>query len=470
MRTVRQPLESSPDVRTLAVRLLGELEASENGPTLDALLARVENARAVAGRRDRALLNAIVFGVLRTRGRLDHILARCTNLPWHAVDPPVQNALRVGLFQIVALDRIPTSAAVSTAVEAVRAAGAPRAAAFVNAVLRRAAARHAAIPPPDPKVEPLRAAAVAGSLPEWLVGRWRERYGAEATDALIIHLNAIPPLTLRANTLKTGRAELAAALAACAERVELSPHAPEAVIVTGLEPRLTETAAFRDGWFQVQDEAAQLVSLLLDPRPGEAVLDACAGRGGKTGHLAQLMGNTGRLVAVDRHPRRVEALGREIERLGIRCAEVRSLDWEAPESAAGLGSFDRILLDAPCSGLGTLRRNPDIRWRASESGLERHGRIQAALLDAAAASLKPGGILVYAVCSPEPEETVAVVDAFLSRRPQFRLATDLGRHAAALRPFLDRRGCLQTYPAAGYMDGFFAARLELAHPLRKEAP
>jgi 16S rRNA (cytosine967-C5)-methyltransferase len=470
MTAKRKPLNQAADARTLAVRVLNALESPGARRTLDDLLAEVEGLTAVRLRRDRALLNAIVFGVLRARGRLDHILSRLSKIPWSKVDLPVKNVLRVGLFQMTDLSRIPASAAVNTSVDIARAGTAPHAAAFVNAVLRKAAAAHAAIPFPDPMADRIRARAVCGSLPEWLAARWLDRYGAEKADALIAAVNAIPPLTLRVNTLRAGRPELIAALANEAERVEPSAVAPDGVLVWGLERHLTATQPFREGWFQVQDEAAQLVGLLLDPRPGEAVLDACAGRGGKTGHLAQLMRDQGRLTAVDRHPGRLEQLAGELKRLGIRSASALPWDWEGAAPPDALGRFDRVLLDAPCSGLGTLRRNPDIRWRASESELARHGRIQGRLLERAAACVKPGGTLVYAVCSPEPEETTAVVEAFLERHPEFRRARDPSGFQAALHPFLDASGALQTHPAAGYMDGFFAVKLEMRTQLKKEAP
>lgn len=453
----KRPLGAA-DARTLAVILLTEL--AKGRQTLDALLEERDGAEPIRLQQDRDLFNALVFGVLRWRGRLDHILSRFSKTPLPKVDPAVLNILRVGLFQMTHLDRIPASAAVNTAVNITKTLETPWVAPFVNAVLRKAAVGHAAVEFPPPDSAPDRSLATRHSLPQWLASRWLARYGAEAAERLCESINRIPPLTLRANTLRTGREELIRALAAEAQGAVNTDVAPEAVSVAGLRRRLTELTAFREGWFQVQDESAQLVSLMLAPQPGETVLDACAGRGGKTGHLAQLMGAQGCITAVDRSAARLSLLKEEMQRLGVLNVAPRQWDWEEGPDPGGIGRFDRVLIDAPCSGLGTLRRNPDIKWSASEKELGRHGEIQLRLLERAAACLKPGGVLVYAVCSPEPEETDEVVAAFLARSPSFGIDPDPGLLPPAAAAFLDSRGCLQIYPHVSYMDGFFAVRLK----------
>jgi 16S rRNA (cytosine967-C5)-methyltransferase len=347
---------------------------------------------------------------------------------------------------------------VHTAVDMAKAVSAPWVAAFVNAVLRRAAAEHSAVSFPDIGSVPAQALAAERSFPHWLMQRWVERYGAATTALLCDAVNTIPPLTVRVNTLKASRADLMAALESAAEQVEAADLAPEGIRVRGLQRRLTDLAVFQQGWFQVQDEAAQLVSRLLDPQPGEKVLDACAGRGGKTGHLAQLMQNRGELVAMDASAGRLAQLETELQRLGISNASIRIADRQGPAGDDFRGRFDRILVDAPCSGLGTLRRNPDIKWSAGERDLKRHRNTQLKLLEQSAHGLKPRGIMVYAVCSPEPEETVQVVEAFLASHPAFQVDRDL-HVPEPVRAILDSAGFLQTYPDLRYMDGFFAARL-----------
>jgi len=462
--TSRRPSSQQPasphragDPRLQAVRLLVELQRGRR--TLDALMDRMEAGESLRDSRDRDLLNAIVFGVLRWRGRLDYLIARFSKTPLGKIDPFILNILRTGLFQLIFLTRIPPSAAVHTAVEMAKSLSAPWVASFVNAVLRKAAAEHASVPFPDPLKEPVKALATTWAFPEWLVERWIGRYGSDAAALLCESINAIPPLALRTNTLKTCRPDVMAALAAEADGVEATGVAPDGIRVQGLRTRLTDLTAFRQGWFQVQDEAAQLVSLLLAPQPGETVLDACAGRGGKTGHLAQLMANQGVLAAMDQSAARLEQLREEMRRLGVSNVSIIEADLGQPASQDRGGRFDRVLLDAPCSGLGTLRRNPDIKWAAGKQDLQRYHTLQLALLERAAERLKPPGVLVYAVCSPEPEESVNVVRAFLAKNPEFLPDDDMPDLPEPIRELLDPQGFLQTYPHLRYMDGFFAARL-----------
>jgi 16S rRNA (cytosine967-C5)-methyltransferase len=369
--------------------------------------------------------------------------------------------LRVALFQMLFLTRIPPSAAVHSAVESAKAMAGPWVAPFVNAVLRRAGSQHSAVGYPDRKIMPVQSLAIEASCPEWLVARWVERYGIQATADLCASINRLPPLTLRANTLKASRNEILASTRSSAVEAAPTGVAPDGVIINGLKASLCDLDAFRRGWFQVQDEAAQLVTLLLDPQPGDTVLDACAGRGGKTGHIAQLMKDRGSLVALDQSTARLSQLRDEMRRLGVSMVSICEADLMQPDACNSLRPFDRILLDAPCSGLGTMRRNPDIKWSAQEKDLKRHRGVQTRLLQQVSAWLKPGGTIVYSVCSPEPEETVEVVEAFISKNPEFQVDREAERLPEAMRSMIDSHGFLQTYPHLSYMDGFFAARLKI---------
>ncbi len=229
----------------------------------------LEAAADLRDSRDRDLLHALVFGVLRWRGRLDYLIGRFSKTPLSKIDPPILNVLRMGLFQLVFLTRIPPSAAVHTAVDLAKSMSAPWVGAFVNAVLRKAAAEHATVGFPDPRVEPVKALAAIWAFPEWLVKRWIDRYGREPTAALCESINSIPPLTLRVNTLKMSRSDVLAVLSSEADQVEAAPAGPDGIRVHGPRKRLTALTGFQQGWFQVQDEAAQMVSLLLAPRPGK---------------------------------------------------------------------------------------------------------------------------------------------------------------------------------------------------------
>jgi 16S rRNA (cytosine967-C5)-methyltransferase len=445
------------DPRTKALSILSNLDSGH--ATLDALMERQEAAGGFGDRRDRSLLNALVYGVLRWRGRLDHILAGFSKTPLQKVDPLILNILRLGLFQIIYLDRVPASAAVNSSVNMAKKNAPAWVAGYVNALLRRSAAEHRRVAFPPPEADPILALATAGSFPYWLVKRWIKRYGVETTQRLCEALNRIPPICVRANRLKVDREALIDALRGEVEDAGPGCQAPEAVVFTRPPASIPELAAFKEGKFQVQDEAAQLVTLLLDPQPRETVLDACAGLGGKTGHAAACMQNRGRILAWDKDPKKLQKLSREMQRLGVDIVTSEARDLQQAPPAQLQGSFDRILLDAPCSGLGTIRRNPDIKWAGRKNELSRLGEAQRRLLAHLAGLLKPGGVMVYAVCSLEPEETEEPVHWFLKNRPEFAIDRDAGRLPAPVAAAVHSSSCLKTHPEFMGMDGFFAVRL-----------
>ena len=446
------------DPRSTAATVLNRLD--EQRVPLDQVLDALEDEGRFSAMppRDRSLFNALVYGVLRWRGRLDWMIGRFSKTPLHRIDPRVLNMLRLGAFQIALLDRIPVSAAVNTSVNLVKTVAPPWVVRFTNAVLRNLAGGYRALPLPDPQKDPVRALAVEASFPEWLIRRWLNRFGVDETAAFCHAVNTIPPITVRVNTLRTDRNRLTASLLNHAVRVEPSVYAPDGVDLWRLKQPLQTLNAFRDGWFQVQDAAAQLVSLFVDPKPGESILDACAGLGGKTGHLAQLMCDRGAVTAMDRDAGKLDRLAAEMKRLGIAC--VRPLVHHWPEDPLIEGGFDRVLLDAPCSGLGVLRRNPDAKWTTAESDLTRHQERQGRILSRTAACVRPGGLLVYAVCSTEPEETEAVLGRFLEEHPNFSIDTTPGKLTDAACRTLTPAGHLRTLPHRHGMDGFFAARLK----------
>jgi 16S rRNA (cytosine967-C5)-methyltransferase len=227
-----------------------------------------------------------------------------------------------------------------------------------------------------------------------------------------------------------------------------------------LKRSIPDLPAFKNGWFQVQDEAAQLVSLLLNPQPQESVLDACAGLGGKTAHLAQLMQNKGNIAATDRDIRKLQQLDKEMQRLGISIVRTTCHDLNLPLDTKQQGHFDRILIDAPCSGLGVLRRNPDIKWKSSEAALKRHAGAQKRFLENMTPLLKPNGILVYAVCSIEPEENEAVIDAFLNKHLEFVIDRSLGNLPEKIHSLVEPTSGFKTLPLLNHMDGFYFVRLK----------
>jgi len=438
--------------RQLALDVLDRLQRS--GELLDPIMDEVLAEGPFPDSRDRALFHSLVYGTLRWRGRLDRIIGHFSKTPLKKIDPAVINILRLGLFQVVFLDRIPVSAAVNTSVQLAKEQAPPWVAGFVNALLRNAATNWEQVPLPDPVQQPERHLAVRCSLPLWLVGRWIERFGEVQAKSLCQAVNEIPPVTARVNTLLTSRSRLIAALKTECGEVAAGALSPEAVLFRNPAMAVSSLESHRKGWFQVQDEAAQLVVHLFDPKPGERVLDACAGLGGKTGHIAQQMQDRGKVIAADKDGNKLSRLASEMNRLSISIVECRTVDL-LKEPDACSESFDRILLDAPCSGLGVLRKNPDARWRTEKKDLKRFAGHQQRLLEQVAPMVKPSGVLVYAVCTTEPEETDGVVDAFLTSCPDFQPFRPSAL-SGFLNDLVDDRGKFYAFPHRHGTDGFFA--------------
>lgn len=446
------------DARKQALAVLNAF--SQGRTTLDHVMGRILDPKRILSSRDRAFAQTLIYGVLRWQNRLDWILSRFSKVPLDRMEPAILNLLRLGLFQILYLSRVPESAAVNTSVQMAKSISASWVVRFVNAVLRKAAREHQQIAWPDFDRNPEKALAVTRSLPRWLAGRWLARYGIREAAALCDAINEIPPITVRANSLKTNRGDLMASLQREARDVTLTRYAPDGVRFFSPIHPIPQIHGFQDGWFQVQDEAAQLVGCLVDPQPGECILDACAGRGGKTGHLAQLMKNNGQIIALDEDEMKLKSLQEEMKRLGVSLVATCRHDLNHPLDAGADRRFDRILLDAPCSGLGVLRRNPDARWMASKKNLFGYQKKQLGFLKNLAPVLKVGGVLIYAVCSFEPEENEQVVDTFLSTHPQFAVDTDVNRHTGPFAVVFDQAGFMRTFPHQHRMDGFFAVRLK----------
>lgn len=450
-------IQMRPNPREAALNILNEVDKGRR--TLDAVITDFAQHQKFSDRRDQALFNALVYGVLRWRGRLDYLIGYFSRTPFHRINPEVLNLLRLGLFQVIYLDRIPAPAAVTTTVEIAKSRAAPWVIKYVNAVLRRATAEYRNVQFPDPSEQPCTALAASKSFPKWLLKRWLDRYTYTRVETMCDGVNSIPPITIRTNTLKITPAKLVESLAAETDHATRTTYATEGISLVSPKAPIAELETFKQGWFQVQDEAAQLVSLLLNPKPGETVVDACAGLGGKTGHIAQLMDNSGKVIAVDREDKKLKSLQTEMLRLGISNVSCITHDLLKPSAPIDLGAIDRVLLDAPCSGLGVLRRNPDTKWAALDKKLGRFQNRQISLLQIVSGFVKPTGVLVYTVCSCEPEENEAVIAAFLKNCPEFVIEKCTANLSPKARILVDTNGYFRTVPVMDQMDGFFAVRL-----------
>ena len=390
------------------------------GPqTLDHFLEKADPRISPLNRPDRSLVHALVYGTLRWQRRLDFIIDHFARNP-KKIELPIRILLRLGLFQMNYMDRIPLSAVVHTTVELTKKTQRPWASGLVNGILRRAAETQASVPWPDPEKEPALALSVEQAVPRWLAERWIARWGLEETRQLCKAINTIPSVTLRINTLKTDRHTLMAAIASEAAAVARTSCSPEGIIVDSFARPFSQWPAFQKGCFQIQDEAAQLVTHLLGPQPGHAVWDACAGLGTKAAHCAQMMDNRGTILATDLQAPKLQRLQVEMRRMGINIVTTQVLDLTSA-SIEPEARYDRILVDAPCSGLGVLHKNPDGKWRIPPHDLTVYQQRQILLLERVAPHLKPNGILVYAVCSFEPEENQAVINGFLQKHAEFAI-------------------------------------------------
>src|SRR5215213_8344821 len=384
------------------------------------------------GPRDRALAKQLAFGTVQRRLTLDHVIDERTK---GRLEPGVRAALQLGLFQLLFLDRVAEHAAIAEAVELAKPSPGHR---VVNAVLRRVQREGAQLP----SDRTLRGAAIRHSHPEWLVAMWTQALGAEEARRLLAADNEPSELALRVNPL------VAFDLSDILGRRE-----GDTIVVDGPFDALAHRG-YAAGAFTPQSRASQLVAPLLAPRPGERVLDLCAAPGGKTTHVAALMEDRGQVVAVERHRGRAAALARTAQRMGATCVEVRAADAAAEHEPA---AYDRVLVDPPCSDLGTLASRPDARWRKTAEQPERLARTQAAILRAGAAAVRPGGTLVYSTCTISPRENEQLVAAFLSDHPAFE-ADDLREEVPVWEhPSVPRH--LQTLPHRDGTEGFFIARL-----------
>ncbi|MBF0101948.1 MAG: 16S rRNA (cytosine(967)-C(5))-methyltransferase RsmB, partial [Desulfobacterales bacterium] len=405
------------DARTLSFIILNRCD-QEKIP-VDTILTEVVDQHNQMDKRDKALMTSIVFGVLRWRNNLDWMISQVSKMPIKKMDIEVLNSIRIALFQIFFLDRIPVSAAVNSSVNLIKVSKPKWASGFVNGILRNIIRNKNHLRFPDSASDPIQYLTTRCSFPEWMIHRWIKQIGFQNTEKRCYALNHIPPITLRTNTLKVNRQTLYESLITLTEDIQNTKYASQGIQFFRPYVSINEMKPYQDGWFQVQDEAAQLITDVLNPQPGEFILDACAGFGGKTGHIAQNMQNKGTVMALDYQIDKLNQLKKQMELLGVSNVIIQHHDLTNPFILSKSQQVDRILLDAPCSGMGVLRRNPDTKWLVEPFQLSYYQQRQVLFLEQLAPVLKPGGILVYAVCSIEPEENEEVIYRFLSKNPEF---------------------------------------------------
>ncbi len=439
-------------VRGIAVKILNRVERTDS--YLDKLLdneLRSDDLNDL----DKGLLNELVHGVLRWQLKLDWVITGFFHGNYPKSNVNVRNALRVALYQILFLERIPSSAAVNEAVEMVKRIRGQKSADLVNAVLRNIDRNIAAIRYPVADENPIHYLSVVYSHPQWIVRRWIERYGIEGTEKILAANNERPPITVRVNQIRSTTEEITTLFDTAHIHYVRSLYIPTFLRVSGLG-NVGNNSAFQEGKFTVQDESAGLVCQLVSPQPGERIIDFCAAPGGKSTYLAELMQNKGEVIAIDKYDMKLRMIRSAAERLGITIISTMEADATIYDGSVA----DKVLLDAPCSGLGVLTKKPDIKWKREPEDIATLVELQKRLLHNAAHLVRPGGVLVYSTCTTEPEENIELIRRFRDTHPEF-IVDDARKYVHV--DVVNAEGCIETLTSVHGIDGSFAVRLIRNH-------
>ncbi len=410
-------------------------------------------------RKNRALITELVNGVIKNRFRLDHIITHFSKVGLSKISPFTKNAIRLGLYQVFFLKKIPDFAAVNESVTLVKKYEGERAAGFANAILRNALRKKDKITYPNRKIELGRYLSTYYSFPRWLIDRWLKLFGADFTEGLCKAFNERPKLCIRVNTLRIDTMKLKQQLSDEGALVSQGNLAQEALYVLK-SPPITQLKSFIEGLFTPQDESSIIASLASGVKRNERVLDVAAAPGGKATHMAAIMQNKGEIIAWDIHSHRIKLIEQNCIRLKTTIVKPKIKNAKTPEKKL-YNVFDKVVIDAPCSGLGVIRRKPDIKWSKKLKDIQALKKEQAQILEVCSRYVKPGGILIYSTCSIDPEENANIVSAFIRKNQHF-IYDDL-------RPYLPKKlhkdinkpyGHITLYPNIHGTDGFFIARLK----------
>ncbi len=438
--------------RQLVLFALNDLET---GSFTDVVVDRLLGKFKLTGV-DRNLFTELVHGIVRRKRTLDAIIDRLAKQPADRQPPNLKQLLRLGLYQLRYLDRVPDSAAVNTTVDLAKANGLAGLAGVVNGILRQyirlQSEQQEVLELPS---NPIGRLGTLYSFPDWLIEYWLTELGEIETERLCQAFNQVPKIDLRVNVLKTDRDRLIDIFQTAGIEAIASDYLPQGLQFTGSVGAIDRLPGYQEGWWTIQDRSAQLVTHLLDPQPGEVVIDACAAPGGKTTHIAELMGDTGRVLAIDKTASRLKKLQQNLTRLELNSVKILTADSCGASELTG--TADRVLLDAPCSGLGTLHRRADARWQKTPTNIQELAQLQVQLLANTATWVKPGGVLVYATCTVHPLENAGVVEPFLKTHPDWQV--ELPPSSSPLAGLVGDAGSIAVWPHRQQMDGFFMVKL-----------
>lgn len=402
---------------------------------------------------NRSFACELVYGIVRRQRTLDALIDLLGKKKAAQQPPDLRIILHLGLYQLRYLDRIPASAAVNTSVELTKEYGIGKLGGVVNGLLRSYIRQAASGDPLELPADPIARLGIKHSFPDWIVQTWLEQLPLEQVDKLLDWFNRSPKIDLRVNPLQASVEQVENAFREVDISVERIPHLPQGLRLENAGA-ITDLPGYQQGWWMIQDSSAQLVTHLLDPQPGETIIDACAAPGGKTAHIAELMGDQGRIIACDRAAKRLNKVRENAARLKLNSIQIEAGD--SREFAGFNNLADRVLLDAPCSGLGTLHKRPDIRWRQTDQAIKELFVLQKELLERTAQWVKPKGVLVYATCTLNVLENEKVIQSFLANNSHWRVETP---GDAMTQIWTTSEGWIKVYPHRSDMDGFFMVRL-----------
>lgn len=447
-------MTSIPNARTIAFLALKSIyhKLAYTDIALNRVIKSVSKSGEIS-QSDRGFACELVYGILRRQRTLDALIDLLGKKKADQQPPDLRIILHLGLYQLRYLDRIPTSAAVNTSVELAKANGIPKLGGVVNGLLRGYIRKAESSDPLQLPEDPVRRLGILHSFPDWIVEIWLEQLPIEEVDRLLAWFNQSPQLDLRVNFLKTTLEEVEMAFKADGVAVTPIPGLPQGLRLESAGA-IVDLPGYKQGWWVIQDSSAQLVTHLLDPQPGETIIDACSAPGGKTTHIAELMRDNGQIIALDRAAKRLNKVRENAARLQLRSIKIQVEDSRDVTEFTNMA--DRVLLDAPCSGLGTLHKRPDIRWRKTSQSVRELFPLQRELLEQAATWVKPKGVLVYATCTLNLLENEKVVESFLENHPNWSIQSPpdvIGKNLVM------PEGWIKVYPHLQDMDGFFMVRL-----------
>lgn len=445
------------DARTCAVKIICRYERSD--AYLDRLLDIEFRNNHLLNDFDRSLLNELAHGVVRWLRRLDWFLNGFYRGNYEKCIPEIKNSMRVALYQILFLNKIPYSAAVNEAVEFVKRIHGDKHAGVVNGLLRTIIRTLDSLVWPTREIDEVNYLGIIQSHPNWLVRRWVQRYGFDDTQKLCEANNKRPPITMRYNKLKITEKEFTDYLIAKG-LVFSKAHYIDEYYNAKIFSKISEDEFFKKGYFSIQDESAGLVSLLVDPKPNELIFDVCAAPGGKSIHMRELANGRSNILAVDKYLLKAENMKKNFDRLGIENIVPIHDDVSNPTTEAltkkFLEKFDKVLVDAPCTGLGVLSKKPDIKWKRNSEDILKMQKIQLEILENSVKYLNKRGVLIYSTCTIEPEENIEIIELFLEKHPEFSIDN---AEKYVKKELVGDKGCIETFPHKHNIDGAFAARL-----------